>query len=66
MIASHQLPHISHSPFDGCRNTYAIILFWDTDVSDVDESTMTTSQVARLREAYREVSERDQRLIYLI
>lgn len=33
----------------------AVVLYWDSDVSDVDESRMSTSEVAARRRAYRAV-----------
>jgi hypothetical protein len=38
------------------RDTYAVILYWDSDVSNVEEFVMNPNQVAELRSAYRAVS----------
>ena len=33
----------------------AVVLYWDSDVSDVDESRMSAAEVAALRSAYRSI-----------
>jgi lysophospholipase L1-like esterase len=36
------------------NNTYAFILFWDSDVSDVSEYKMHTNEIAGVRESFQE------------
>ena len=46
--------YLSHTHSN--RDTYAVIMYWDSDVSDIGEYRMNVDEIAVIREAYKFVS----------